>query len=63
MVMLAKLVVKCDVNDASEATEIEKIVATAVAHYLNHAGHPGNVTVTIKSLGTVPHGIAGPQPE
>lgn len=61
MVMLAKLSVLCDVNDASEATEIEKIVATAVAHYLNQAGHPGNATVTLLRLQPVPHGIAGPQ--
>lgn len=61
MVMIAKLVVKCDVNDESEATEIESIVATAVANYLNAAGHPGNATVTIKSLNPADHGIAGPQ--
>lgn len=61
MTVIAKLMVKCDVNDESEAIEIEKIVATAVAHYLNDAGHPGNVTVTLKSLTNQHHGVAGPQ--
>ncbi len=59
--MLAKLIVKCDVKDDSEAVEIEKIVATAVAHYLNLNGHPGNATAIHLSFHAVDQ-VAGPQP-
>ena len=61
MVMMAKIMIKCDVNDATEAVEIEKIVATAVAHYLNLAGHPGNATAVLRSL-SPDREVAGPQP-
>lgn len=47
--MIAKFVVKADVNDNADIIEIEKIVATAVANYLADEGHPGNCTVTLKS--------------
>lgn len=50
MVMLAKFVVKCDVNDEADAVAIEKIIATAVAHYTKAEGHPGNANAVLKSL-------------
>jgi len=50
MVMLAKIVVKCDVNDEAQAVEIEKIIATAVAHYTKAEGHPGNAIACLKSI-------------
>lgn len=59
--MLAKLVVKVDVNDDAQAVEIEKIVATAVAHYMNLSGHPGNATATHLSFHPY-DSVAGPQP-
>lgn len=59
--LVAKLSVRCDVLDEAEATEVEKIVATAVANALADAGHPGNTTVTFQSI-KPDHGVAGPQP-
>jgi len=59
--LVAKLSIRCDVKDEADATEVETIVATAVAHALTNAGHPGNTTVTFQSF-KQDHGVAGPQP-
>lgn len=60
MVAMAKIIVKCDVNDEAEALEIETIVATAVADYMNKHGHPGNATAVLKSIAPNVE-VAGPQ--
>ena len=60
MVMLAKVTIKVDVNDETEAREIETIAATAVAHYMRISGHPGNATAVLDSV--LPNcEVAGPQ--
>jgi len=47
--MLVKVMVVVEVDEGTPADEIEKHMASAVAHYFNYIGQTGNASATVKS--------------